>query len=293
MSYVGRFAPSPTGALHLGTLTAAVTSYLHARQANGRWLVRIEDIDPPREVPGSADSILRSLEVLDLGWDGEVLYQNTHLDNYLARAQDLVIADAAYYCGCSRRQIRVQTGGTRYPGTCRQKRLPAGNNALRLRTDVGSSAFTDRLQGPIECDIEATDGDFVIVRRDGLPAYHLAVVLDDADQGVTDIVRGADLLQSTPLHICLQQKFGLATPNYWHIPLITNAAGEKLSKRAGAAAVDDTCPERTAAAVLELLGLDLPQDLQGAPPGTLWQWAQGQWRIETLAGPRDSISLNA
>ena len=282
MTYVGRFAPSPTGDLHLGTLTAAVASFLHARQANGSWLVRIEDIDPPREIAGSAESILKSLEALDLEWDGDVLYQSTRLNRYLALAHELVATGQAYYCDCSRQQIRSLTGSTRYPGTCRDKALTSGDTAIRLRSDEGVTAFLDRLQGSVERDTESTDGDFVIVRRDGLPAYHLAVVLDDAEQNITDVVRGVDLLDSTPLHIALQRRLGLRTPRYWHIPLVTDTAGEKLSKRAGAAAIDQAHPEKAAAAALELLGLAVPPDLVGARPKTLWQWAKQQWQIEGL-----------
>jgi glutamyl-Q tRNA(Asp) synthetase len=288
VSYIGRFAPSPTGELHLGTLTAAVASFLHAKQMDGTWLVRIEDIDPPREVPGSAASILESLDALDLQWDGDVLFQSARVDRYLAHALELVAAGQAYYCSCSRQDIRALTGGTLYPGTCRDRSLPAGDTAIRLRTDIGTIGFVDRLHGEIRRNIEAADGDFVIVRRDGLPAYHLAVVIDDAEQRITDIVRGADLLDSTPLHVLLQRRLALATPNYWHIPLVTDTAGEKLSKRAGAPPVDTANPGQTAAAVLELLGLDLPADLNGAPPKTLWQWAEQHWRIDALVERRYS-----
>lgn len=283
MSYIGRFAPSPTGLLHLGTLTAAVASFLHARQMGGAWLVRIEDIDPPREIPGSAASILKSLEALDLEWDGDVLFQSARINHHLSRANELVAAGQAYYCGCSRQEIRALTGGTRYPGTCRHRALAAGDTAIRLRTDVGAVGFVDRLRGEIRRNIETLDGDFVIVRRDGLPAYHLAVVVDDAEQRITDVVRGADLQDSTPLHILLQRHLGLPTPDYWHIPLITDAAGEKLSKRTGATPVDTANPAQTAARVLALLGLDLPAELNGAPPRTMWHWAEQHWRIEALA----------
>lgn len=282
MSYIGRFAPSPTGALHLGTLTAAVASFLHARQMDGSWLVRIEDIDPPREVPGSATSILKSLEAMDLEWDGEVLFQSARIDEYRTRALELVASGQAYYCSCSRQEIRALTGGSRYPGTCRNRRLTAGDTAIRLRTDVGAVEFVDRLQGAIQRDVESADGDFVIVRRDSLPAYHLAVVMDDAAQRITDIVRGADLLDSTPLHILLQRRLAVPTPTYWHLPLITDASGEKLSKRAGAPPVDTKNASQTAAAVLGLFGLTLPADLKGARPKTLWQWAEQNWRIDRL-----------
>jgi glutamyl-Q tRNA(Asp) synthetase len=283
MSYVGRFAPSPTGELHLGTLVTAVASYLHARQANGEWLVRVEDIDPPREVAGSADSILRTLERLGMESDRSVWFQSTRLEAYRAASRALLASGEAYFCQCSRQQIRARTGGTRYPGTCRNRNLPEGEKALRLRAPRGLVAFEDRLQGRFERDIEAEDGDFVIYRRDDLPAYHLAVVVDDAAQGVTDIVRGVDLLPSTPLHIHLQHRLGLPTPAYWHIPLVRDAAGEKLSKRAGAAAVDRLSPSAAASQALEHLGLTIPRELAGAPPVLLWQWALDAWNIERLA----------
>jgi glutamyl-Q tRNA(Asp) synthetase len=291
MNYVGRFAPSPTGKLHLGTLVTAVASYLHARQSAGEWLVRIEDIDPPREIPGATAAILSTLEALDLAWDRDVRYQSTCLDNYRDTAADLVLRRLAYYCNCSRRQIRGLTGNTQYPGTCRDKDLPPGDAALRLRLNVSEIAFRDHLLGRITRNIEAEDGDFVIVRRDGLPAYHLAVVVDDAAQGVTDVVRGADLLNSTPLHICLQQQLGLPTPRYWHIPVVTNAKGEKLSKQQGAPGIDPSRPQAAAARALELLGLTLPQELAGAPPRELWDWALANFQIASLARLPGFISL--
>lgn len=290
-NYVGRFAPSPTGQLHLGTLTAAVASYLHARRSKGTWLIRLEDIDPPREVAGSASAILETLEALDLEWDDEVLYQSTRLATHLEAAGKLVADGAAYYCDCSRQQIRSLTGSARYPGTCRQRSVPPSDAAIRQRVGNVPVTFTDGIQGEIERDIEACDGDFIIFRRDGLPAYHLAVVLDDAWQGVTDVVRGADLVDSTPLHIHLQRVLGLQTPRYWHIPLITDSAGQKLSKSTGAAAIDREAPEKAAAAALALLGLTVPGELIGARPRALWDWARDHWRLESLAGRPDPIVL--
>jgi glutamyl-Q tRNA(Asp) synthetase len=222
------------------------------------------------------------LEALDLEWDGPVLYQSTRLQQYLDTALSLAASGQAYYCSCSRQLVRSLTGGARYPGTCRDRALGPGDTALRFRIEEARITFVDRLRGKVQRDILATDGDFVIVRRDGLPAYHLAVVLDDAEQGISDVVRGVDLLDSTPLHMALQRRLGVATPQYWHIPLITDAAGEKLSKRAGAAPVDASRPDRAAAAALELLGLSIPGELKGAPPTALWQWAKQHWRIESL-----------
>ena len=282
--YVGRFAPSPTGDLHLGSLAAAAASYLHSRQAGGEWLVRIEDIDPPREVPGSADSILRTLEALDLEWDRDVRRQSSRFAVYLEFGERLFARGEAYYCRCSRQQIRSLGGEDRYPGTCRDKRLTGKDAALRLRVTDGETAFTDGVRGLVSRRIAESEGDFVIVRRDGLPAYHLAVVVDDADQGVSDIVRGADLLDSTPLHICLQRRLGLPEPRYWHIPLVTNAAGEKLSKGTGAEAIDAWPPSESVRQVLRILGLQPPPELLGSRPRELWQWAMPRWSIDRLAG---------
>ena len=281
-AYVGRFAPSPTGSLHFGTLAAAVASFLHARQANGQWLVRIEDIDPPREVPGSSDQILRTLQALKLEWDGEVRYQSQHFDSYRAFADQLLADGVAYYCNCSRQQIRQLSGSSHYPGICRDRQAGPADAALRVRTTNEPVTFVDGIQGTIEYDIEARDGDFVIYRRDGLPAYHLAVVVDDADQGVSDIVRGADLLDSTPLHIYLQRLLGLHSPRYWHIPVLTDAQGDKLSKRTGASAVDARHPELAAARILSLLGLTVPTELSGAPVASLWDWAAGRINLPAL-----------
>ena len=196
MSYVGRFAPSPTGPLHLGSLLTAVASYLHARQTRGEWLVRIEDIDPPREVPGAAAAILRTLEAFELEWDRPVLYQSSRLDAYRAIAEQLLASGSAFRCRCSRSEIRAgnDTPSARYPGTCRTRQVPPGDAAIRVRVDPGLVAVDDGLQGNTEVDLSASSGDYVIVRRDGLPAYHLAVVVDDAEQGVTTVVRGVDLL---------------------------------------------------------------------------------------------------
>lgn len=284
MSYIGRFAPSPTGDLHFGTLATAVASFLHARSSDGRWLLRIEDIDPPREVAGAAASIRRTLEGLELHWDGEIRYQGARLEHYAAAARRLLECGRAYYCRCSRQQIRALTGCNRYPGTCRERGLGPGDAALRFLVGDAPVRFCDGLGGPQNYDVTARDGDFVIVRRDELPAYHLAVVVDDADQGITDVVRGADLLESTPLHLQLQAALGLPTPRYWHIPLITDPGGEKLSKRSGAAAVDDLAPATAATRALALLGMTVPPELHGARPGAQWDWAVKRFGITDLAG---------
>lgn len=284
---MGRFAPSPTGPLHIGSLTTAVASYLHARQAGGEWLVRIEDIDPPREVPGAADSILRVLEALDLEWDRPVLYQSTRMPAYEAAAADLVTRGLAFACSCSRRDVREASGsGSRYPGTCRNGPARPGPTAVRVRVDGSRVAFLDGLRGRIERDIETNEGDYVIRRRDGLPAYHLAAVLDDAYQGVTHVVRGVDLLDSTGVHLHLQGLLGLPTPAYWHLPVVTNAAGQKLSKQTGACGITPEEAAGRAPEALRLLGLEPPRTLCGAEPRELWNWARAHWHIDDLAGLR-------
>jgi glutamyl-Q tRNA(Asp) synthetase len=288
VSYVGRFAPSPTGPLHWGSLATAVASFLHARQARGEWLVRIEDIDPPREIAGAADAILRTLEAFELEWDRSVLYQSSRVDVYRAAADRLLARGLAFHCRCSRSEIRAANEGEsgRYPGTCRGRHMAPGDAAVRVRVDPGSVSFDDGLQGTVETDLAASLGDYIIVRRDGLPAYHLAVVLDDAEQGVTTIVRGIDLLDSTAAHVHLQRVLGLARPVYFHLPVVVNERGQKLSKQTGASAV--TARDRAAAgAVLELLGVAVPSALVGERPGVLWEWAIERWSIDSLRGLRE------
>lgn len=288
MTYVGRFAPSPTGPLHLGSLVAAVASYLHARQAHGEWLVRVEDIDPPREVPGAADAILRTLEAFGLEWDRPILYQSSRLEAYRETAEGLLAAARAFRCDCSRSEIRAGNAGEsgRYPGTCRTRAIPPGDAAIRARVEPGSIVVSDGLQGSVETDLAASSGDYIIVRRDGLPAYHLAVVLDDAEQGVTTIVRGVDLLESTAAHVHLQGVLGVAQPHYFHVPVVVNERQQKLSKQTGAQPIDAAEPG-VAAHLLELLGLSVPAELARERPPVLWEWAIGRWRIEALRGRRE------
>jgi len=235
----GRFAPSPTGPLHFGSLVAALASWLDARAAGGRWLLRIEDLDRGREQPGAAAEIQRALESFGLDWDGEVVFQSRRGARYEEALRRL--GEKVYACGCSRREIADSTlslaadGAVIYPGTCRAG-LPPGKTAraLRVRTDGPPIRFVDRVQGPQEQDVAREVGDFVLRRADGPFAYQLAVVVDDAEQGVTDVVRGADLLDSTPRPILLQRLLGLPTPRYLHVPVAVDAAGEKLSKQTGA-----------------------------------------------------------
>jgi glutamyl-Q tRNA(Asp) synthetase len=288
LSYVGRFAPSPTGPLHLGSLVTAVASYLHARQARGDWLVRIEDIDPPREVRGAAEAILRTLEAFELEWNRPVLYQSSRLTAYQAVADRLLHAGSAFRCRCSRSALRAGQRGVsgRYPGTCREREVPPGDAAIRVRVNPGVLVVEDGLQGRTEMDLSASSGDYIIVRRDGLPAYHLATVLDDAEQQVTTVVRGVDLLESTVAHLHLHAVLGLKPPHYFHLPLVVNEQRQKLSKQTGATPVDPG-DRRVAIRVLELLGLDVPNELLGEQPSVLWTWALQHWNIYSLRGRRE------
>ena len=281
----GRFAPSPTGRLHLGSLVAAVGSWIMARRSGGRWLVRIEDLDAPRVIPGMADDILRTLEALGLVWDGEVLRQSERSDIYQEALDRLATGGHCYPCGCSRSEIaRISsaphgtTGELRYPGNCRNG-LAQGKvaRAVRVRVPEEPIRFTDCIMGAIEENIAESCGDFVLKRADGPFAYHLAVVVDDALQGVTQVVRGADLLCSTPRQIYLQQLLGYPHPLYCHLPLVTGPEGGKLSKRDNPVSLTDGAhlPRRRGvliAAALRFLGQDVPSFLDGAPPSEVLEW---------------------
>jgi glutamyl-Q tRNA(Asp) synthetase len=257
--YIGRFAPSPSGPLHFGSLVAALASYLDAKAARGEWRVRIEDLDAPRAQAGAAEEILRTLERLGLEWDGPVLRQSTRLDRYRDVLDDLARRGFAYDCGCSRREIEDSAlgldGGLVYPGTCRHGLAPGRKaRALRLRTHDTPIGFDDALQGRIEQRLETAVGDFVLRRADGIVAYQLAVVVDDMDQGISHVVRGADLLESTPRQLHLQRLLGAPEPRYAHVPLAVNAQGEKLSKQTGARPLDLADPRAELARARRFLG---------------------------------------
>ena len=267
--YVGRFAPSPTGPLHFGSLLAALASWLDARAAGGRWLVRIEDLDAPRTQPGAADEILRTLERFGLHWDGAVLYQSRRCALYQAALGNL--EKKTYWCGCTRREIADSSlglaadGAQIYPGTCRAG-IAAGKaaRALRLRTTSGEISYTDRVQGRQRQFLEREIGDFVLLRADGQFAYQLAVVVDDAAQGVTDVVRGADLLDSTARQIHLQRLLGYSTPRYLHVPAAVNAKGEKLSKQTGARPLELARRDQELRRALSFLGQPETEELSQA-----------------------------
>jgi len=236
---IGRFAPSPTGPLHLGSLVTSLGSYLLAKQGGGQWLLRVEDLDTPRVIPGVADDMLRTLETLGFQWDGEVLWQSRRREAYAAALETLLQSGLAYPCGCSRAEIaRIATAphpgdeGPVYPGLCRAG-LPSGKSARSFRVRVTDEpiCFQDGLMGSVCQDLAATGGDFIVKRADGLYAYQLAVVVDDAETGVNQVVRGADLLSSTPRQIHLQRLLGYPEPDYFHFPLVTDPDGTKLSKR--------------------------------------------------------------
>jgi len=284
--YIGRFAPSPTGPLHYGSLLAAVASYAQARVAHGEWLVRIEDIDPPREQPGSDKLILRALERFGFEWDGEISYQSSFTGHHEALVQELLDAGLAYACSCSRKDLADAPRGplgTIYPGSCRSGRS-AGEFAIRVRTDAAPIAFTDGIQGKISQRLEPESGDFIIKRRDGLIAYNFAVVVDDADQGITEVVRGVDLLDSTPRHIYLQRILKLPTPAYMHIPVAVNPEGQKLSKLTGATAIDENRTSELLLDAFAALSQAPPYDLKSADPERLWEWLFEHWNPSRLSG---------
>jgi len=281
--YRGRFAPSPTGPLHLGSLVAAVGSWAEARTRGGEWLVRMEDLDPPREVSGAAAAILGTLEALGLDWDGPVVYQSTRAEAYRAALDELERKDALFPCACTRKEIADSAiaaldGSLVYPGTCRRG-LPPARPARATRVRVGAAVvdFDDGLQGGVRQDLAREVGDFVLVRADGLFAYQLAVVVDDAAQGVTDVVRGADLLDSTPRQLFLQRLLGLPTPRYLHLPVAIDARGEKLSKQTLAAPIDGSRPAAALAAALRFLGQSPPAGLERASGRTVLEWAAAHW----------------
>jgi len=284
VQYVGRFAPSPSGPLHFGSLLAAVASYAQALVNEGRWLLRIEDIDPPREQAGSDKLILDALARCGFEWDGPPLYQSACTSRHLALVEHLIEQGLAYPCSCSRRdlaEVPRSPLGAIYPGTCRNG-CRAGEVAIRILTDDTLLEFKDALQGEQRQRLQTESGDFIIRRRDGLIAYHLAVVVDDFDQGITEIVRGFDLLDSTLLHIHLQRVLGFSTPDYLHIPVAINNEGQKLSKLTGATGIDTSKPARLLFSALDALGQQPPDDLAEAGTTEVWHWVRQNWTTAPL-----------
>lgn len=296
--YRGRFAPSPTGPLHFGSLVAALGSYLDARQPKGVWLVRMEDLDREREVKGAADEILRSLERFGFEWDETVVYQSRRTEAYEAALEDLRDNGYAYPCACSRKQLArlasIGAEGPIYPGTCRTG-LTTGARArsIRLLTQDREVSLVDRVQGPIRQNPLREVGDFVIRRADGYHAYQLAVVLDDAWQSINQVVRGADLLSSTPRQCYLQQLLDLPHPQYAHLPLAVDATGRKLSKQYRDAPVDPRQPLSTLLQALDFLGQELPPE-RPLDLADFWRWAIAQWRLEKVpAQPTIPLSTSS
>jgi glutamyl-Q tRNA(Asp) synthetase len=293
-TYRGRFAPSPTGPLHFGSLVAAVASFCEARRHGGLWFVRMEDLDVPRSVPGAAQSILETLEQLGFAWDGEVMVQSRRSEIYAEALAQLEKTGRVFPCACTRKEIAdslLNFDGERvYPGTCRHG-LPPGREARALRLRVGDEAvgFEDALQGPVRQDLARVIGDFVLRRADGIHAYQLAVVVDDAAQGITDVVRGADLLDSTPRQILLQRLLGYTTPHYAHHPVAVNAAGEKLSKQTLAPAIDPANSTAELVKALRFLGQPAPEDLSHSKPEEIWRWAKENWRLESVPRQRGQV----
>jgi len=288
--YVGRFAPSPSGRLHLGSLVTAAASYLEARKCGGRWLLRIEDLDTTRIQPGASDELRRTLERLGFTWDGPVLLQSERTALYQAELKRLDAAGLIYPCSCSRASLSDRAEG--YPGTCRNGVQRAGPTALRFRVDdAGAERFDDGLLGPCVLELKAL-GDPILRRRDGLIAYQLAVVVDDEAQGVTDIVRGADLLISTAWQRALQDALGYRQPRYLHVPLVSRSDGQKLSKSAHAVPADGSGGSALLVRVLELLGQQPDASLAGESLPVVWQWAVAHWTIAPLRG-LGQIKINA
>ena len=273
--------------MHLGSLLAAVGSFIDARSHGGRWLVRMEDLDRARSVPGSADEMLRTLEAFALLWDGEVAYQSRRAHSYLEALESLRAAGHTFECSCSRRELSPEDSG--YPGTCREGPQRPGDTATRFRiNETETIVFDDRFQGRIALDMGRL-GDVIVRRRDGVFAYQLAVVVDDALQGITDVVRGADLLDSTGWQIALQRALRLPTPHYAHLPLLLEHTGDKLSKSRRSMALDTRRAGAKMLEVLRLLGLSPPGELASATPAILLDWATRRWREQPPAQLREVI----
>lgn len=281
-SYKGRFAPSPTGPLHLGSLYTALASFLQARSQQGAWLVRIDDLDTPRNVKGASDLILTTLDRFGLHWDESVYYQSQHLDDYQHFLAQLTASQLLYPCTCSRQTLR-QSASTVYPNFCRNRStLPTNPHALRLKTSAVEISFTDVLQGKITHNIAEQHGDFVVLRKEGIVAYPFAVVIDDWLQGITQIVRGADLLHCTPAQIYVRQLLDFQAISYLHVPLVVDLQGQKLSKQTHAEAVTLHNPSATLFYLLNLLQQQPPANLSTAPVAELLDWAIKNWQPTAL-----------
>jgi glutamyl-Q tRNA(Asp) synthetase len=287
--YRGRFAPSPTGPLHFGSLVAALGSFLQARARHGEWLVRIDDLDSGRNRSGAADDILRTLDALGLHADGAIARQSERRSHYLDALADLRRRDLIFDCGCTRRE----TVNRPYPGTCRGG-LPSGrrSRSLRLKIPDGEFAIRDAIQGEFHQNLRSVTGDIVVRRADGVIAYHLATVIDDALQGVSEVVRGADLLDTTPCQALLARMLGFGPPAYAHLPVAVDQAGRKLSKQNDAPALDSRRPSLALARALAFLGHAPPPALAGAPCRDLLEWGMAAWSLDRVPKQR-AVSVPA
>lgn len=290
-NYKGRFAPSPTGPVHYGTLVAAVGSYLQARQNNGEWFIRMDDVDTVRVVDGADEDILYTLEQFGFEWNGEVTYQTKQIDSYQQALEMLISQSMIFPCLCSRKQL-AKTGNSIYPGTCRHRTLPERKeHALRVLSQDINIEFDDIVMGKQHQNIKQQCGDFIVKRRDGLFAYQLAIVVDDAAQDITEVVRGADLLSSTHRQIYLQQLLNYSTPRYCHIPLAVDEAGKKISKSEQATKVDIRNKEKLLANALSFLGQRPPKDLGKSQLIDIWLWAIEHWNINKVP-KAENISID-
>ncbi|MCP4490510.1 MAG: tRNA glutamyl-Q(34) synthetase GluQRS [Gammaproteobacteria bacterium] len=292
---IGRFAPTPSGALHFGSLVTALASYCQAKSQQGKWLIRIEDVDTPRNVAGSADEILFALEAFGFEWDGAVEYQSQQFEEYQSVLDQLFVQGNCYACECSRlslREIDAQSGrlGLIYPGICRDKKLDQTAHSIRVNTaNSANTHFTDQVYGAVTFDIEQASGDFVVRRADGIFAYHLAAVIDDERQHVNQVVRGADLLEATCLHLFLQQLLGYQAPEYWHIPLLRNPQGDKLSKQTGATAIQVEKKVQLLITALETLRQPVDRQMQQASVTEILQSAVESWNHCNIEIPPGDI----
>ncbi|WNC68238.1 tRNA glutamyl-Q(34) synthetase GluQRS [Thalassotalea nanhaiensis] len=284
-SYRGRFAPSPSGLLHFGSLVAALASYLQAKSLQGKWLVRIEDIDKPREMPGADQEILTTLDAYGLHWDEQVLYQSQQSDLYYDVLAYLQEQSKSYYCQCTRGQIK-KTGGI-YLGTCKTLNLDATGCATRLINEFPFADFTDGIQGKVVFDKALAAEDFIIHRKDGLFAYQLAVVVDDALQGISEVVRGCDLLEPTARQLTLFKTLNLAAPSYVHVPLAVTDEGYKLSKQNAAPAINNKQPQPALIKALQFLGQNPPVDLEFESVENIVNWAVTHWQLSNIPKQRE------
>lgn len=276
--YIGRFAPSPSGPLHLGSLLAALASYLDAAAHQGTWLLRIEDIDPPREIAGASQAIIQSLQQHGLHWQGDIIWQSKHSENFDQALNQLRLQGDLFECSCSRRQLAPFHGIHQL--SCIAPPQP-GNAALRLKVADRHIHFVDRLQGSQSENLRRAGGDPILRRRDGLYAYHLAAVVDDMHSGITDIVRGIDLLDATPTQLYLQERLGAPAPRYLHIPVLAGQVGEKLSKQRGAPAIDDAQPSDNLRRCLAYLG-QTPPPAELQQPTDILNWAAQRWQPDAI-----------